>query len=166
MAKVDWISWRTDPSEIVNPSRIEKKILDCFQNYHVYMKNFVSEEIRNDTFVGGLSKESYIVSGSSPLYSKAEEILNQIEELDGEIQTFQKELRRALEEQKSYEKERLIQAISNKIVESEDDLQRAMEGRIVENDILLVGMSRDDFIFSLKEQIEKLNEKLEVAKSL
>ena len=166
MAKVDWISWRTDPSEIVNPERIDKKISEAFQNYHSYMKTFVSEEIRNDILVGGLSRESYSVSGSFPLYDKACEILDKIEKIDSSIYSFRENIMRCLEEEKKIEKDELIQAISLKIFEDEEILKKAKDGFVVDSDLLSVGMSRDDFIFSLDERIHKLYEKLDEAKSL
>ena len=36
MSKVDWITWKTDPKEIINPHTIEEDVNDFFHSYTIY----------------------------------------------------------------------------------------------------------------------------------
>ena len=31
MSKVDWITWKTDPKEILSVEKVEEKLFECFQ---------------------------------------------------------------------------------------------------------------------------------------
>ena len=48
MAKVDWITWKTDPSEIINPNTISNKIADIYQDYNCYMNSTVYEGLNHE----------------------------------------------------------------------------------------------------------------------
>ena len=37
MSRVDWITWKTNPKDIIDPNIIENNIMENFKNYNSYM---------------------------------------------------------------------------------------------------------------------------------
>ena len=81
MSKVDWITWKTDPKEIINPEQVDKEILEYYQNYNSYMNPMIYEQLKNEVSKGGLNKDAFNVSGISPANEMAVDILNTIDDI-------------------------------------------------------------------------------------
>lgn len=158
MSKVDWITWKTDPKEIINPDTIEDDIKEFYHNYESYMNSMIYDQIQVDLKKGGLSKEAFNVSGISPANEMANEIINAIDEIKNTMKNLQETIKDVTSEQKAIEKDQLINAIEEKI-EKEKALLESVSSKKNEKD-------SDDIIYIINDRIKKLNERLDVAKAL
>lgn len=158
MSKVDWITWKTDPKEIINPNTIEDEVKDYYHSYESYMNSMIYDQIQVDLQKGGLSKEAFNVSGISPANEMAIEIINAIDEVKHTMKNLQEAIREVTLEQKSIEKKQLISAIEDKI-SKEKALLESVKSKESTND-------SDDIIYIINDRIKKLNERLDIAKTL
>ena len=126
MAKVDWITWKTDPSEIINPDKVGEKISNIFKDYNCYMNSVVYEGILHEIEKGGLDKMSLNLLGTSPANESAIDILENITEIKEIINSLQEDVLKSAEEQKEIEKNQLIQVIEEKILEEENKLNNTL----------------------------------------
>ena len=74
MSKVDWITWKTNPKDIINPDIIVNNIQDNFQNYNSYMNPVVYEQIKHEINTGILGKDKMIFMSDTPVNEMALEI--------------------------------------------------------------------------------------------
>ena len=49
MSKVDWITWKTDSKEIINPEKLTDKINDIYTDFNSYMNPVIYENIKYET---------------------------------------------------------------------------------------------------------------------
>lgn len=117
MSKVDWITWKTNPEEIIKPNSLEDKITDEYNNYSSYMYPNIYENIRNEVLNGGLDKQSLNILGESPANEMAINILNNIDEIKSIIENLKTQINEELDEQKGIEKKQLINDLEDKILE-------------------------------------------------
>ena len=117
MSKVDWITWKTNPEEIIKPNSLEDKITDEYNNYSSYMYPNIYENIRNEVLNGGLDKQSLNILGESPANEMAINILNNIDEIKSIIENLKTQINEELNEQKGIEKKQLINDLEDKILE-------------------------------------------------
>ena len=117
MSKVDWITWKTNPEEIIKPNSLEDKITDEYNNYSSYMYPNIYENIRNEVLNGGLDKQSLNILGESPANEMAINILNNIDEIKSIIENLKTQINEELDEQKGIEKTQLINDSEDKILE-------------------------------------------------
>ena len=117
MSKVDWITWKTNPEEIIKPNSLEDKITDEYNNYSSYMYPNIYENIRNEVLNGGLDKQSLNILGESPANEMAINILNNIDEIKSIIENLKTQINEELNEQKGIEKKQLINDLEDKISE-------------------------------------------------
>ena len=117
MSKVDWITWKTNPEEIIKPNSLEDKITDEYNNYSSYMYPNIYENIRNEVLNGGLDKQSLNILGESPANEMAINILNNIDEIKSIIENLKTQINEKLDEQKGIEKTQLINDLEDKILE-------------------------------------------------
>jgi len=117
MSKVDWITWKTNPEEIIKPNSLEDKITDEYNNYSSYMYPNIYENIRNEVLNGGLDKQSLNILGESPANEMAINILNNIDEIKSIIENLKTQINEELDEQKDIEKTQLINDLEDKILE-------------------------------------------------
>ena len=120
MAKVDWITWKTDPKDIIDPKRIEEQIDGYYQNFNSYINPVVYEGIKHEVLNGGLDKASLNIIGYSPANESAINILNDIDEIKSIIENIKRDVIISAEEQRQIEKLQLIEAIKNKIIQEEE----------------------------------------------
>lgn len=166
MAKVDWINWKTDTKEIINPKSIEEKINELFTNYNTYMNPVIYEEIKHEANKGGLTKESFNVMGDSHANDMANEILNKIDEIKQIMGALKSDIVNLAEEQKQIEKEQLIFEIEKKIKREETVRENALNSEEFKSQILEMGENPEDIISIVNDRIEKLIERLDIANSL
>ena len=117
MSKVDWITWKTNPEEIIKPNSLVDKITDEYNNYSSYMYPNIYENIRNEVLNGGLDKQSLNILGESPANEMAINILNNIDEIKSIIENLKTQINEELDEQKGIEKTQLINDLEDKILE-------------------------------------------------
>ena len=53
MSKVDWITWNTDSTDIINPNKVIEKIQESYQEYNSYTQSNIYEIIKQETQIGG-----------------------------------------------------------------------------------------------------------------
>lgn len=170
MPKVDWITWKTEEKDIVNPNKELEKIEDQYQNYHVYMNSVVTEGIKSEMVNGGLDPLSLNLIGTSPANEKAKEILKEIEEIQIEYESLKKKIEDSLNNQKRTEKEQLIEALDHKIIEEERILNNtiSLRDRINQSGIPenIQKLRLDDIIEDSNNRINQLKERLDRIKAL
>ncbi len=166
MPKVDWITWKTDPKEIINPDQIEEDINDCFSQYDSYMNSMVYEQLRSEISKGGLAKDAFNVSGISPANEMSNDIVNAIEEIKHTITTLKEDVRKVASEQKEIEKDQLIEAIEDKLAKEKILLENIETQEGIQDQIRKLGDNPNDIIAIIHDRIKKLTERLEIAKEL
>ncbi len=156
MSKVEWITWKTDPKEIINPTEIEETIQSNFQEYTHYMNPVIYEPLKQEIKTGGLSKDAFNVGGYSPSNDIAIDIINKIEEIKISYTLLLKKIREEAINQKEIEKRQLISAITEQIKRDQDNIRILSNNRQKnENEILI-----------LKNRIKRLEEKKQITYSL
>ena len=166
MAKVDWITWKTDPKEIINPEKIEEKINDCYKNYDSYMKAMIYEQLYNEMTKGGLTKDAFNVSGIHPANEMAVDIVNTIDEIKYIMKSLLANVKEEASKQKEIEKDQLIQAIEEKIEKEKFILKNVESRKGLQEKIEELGNNPEDIKNVIHDRINKLTERLEMAKQL
>ena len=162
MSKVDWITWNTDPKEILNPNEIVEKITMGYQDYNNFVTSRITENLKKEMETGGLNRISLNVYGNSPAYEKTTNILNHMNEITILFDSFKKRLKTSLE------KSQLIQAIEEKISEEKKKLDNTelLKNRVSTSNQSISLEQVEEIIQGCRDRIERLQEKLEVAKEL
>lgn len=166
MSKVDWITWKTNPEEIIDPKKVLSQIQDSYQKYNSYMNPLVYEQVKYEINKGGLGKDSLEIMGIAPANEMAISIINKIDEIKKIFDNLQEEIIDSVTEQKSIEKNQLIEAIEEKKSKEEELLKSVINDEKVRAHITSIGGTIEDVIYLLNYRINKLNERLEIAKSL
>lgn len=168
MARVDWITWKTNTNEIINPDKIIEIISDKFQNYTSYMNSVVYEGIDSEIENGGLDQLSLNVMGNSPANEKAIAILNSINEIENIIETLKNQIYNATLEQKKIEKQQLINELEEKIKSEEKILNNTLsvKEKLSNSNSIISDKKVTDMIDISTERLNKLKERLELAKSI
>lgn len=166
MAKVDWITWKTDTKEIVDPKKVKEKFQECFTNYNTYMNPVVYEQIKYEVNNGGLKADALSIMGVSPAHEMAVDILNKIDEIKKTANNLSESMEESIKEQKQTEKKQLIEAIENKIAKEKAIIENVEFNEKVANNIIAAGVKPEDVINIINDRIKKLTERLERAKSL
>jgi len=153
MSKVDWITWKTDTNEIINPEKIEEKINENYQNYDSYMNSMIYEQLQNEINGGGLSKDAFQITGISPANELANNIIKSIDEIKTTMDKLRSNVKDVTTKQKELEKDQLIDAIAEKIEKEKEYLNK-------------IDSTDEDLKSATKYKIEKLEDRLEKAKAL
>lgn len=166
MAKVDWITWKTSPEEIINPDIIENNIHDVFQNYNTYMNPVVYEQIKHEINTGILGKDKMIFMSDTPVNEMALEILSKIDEIKSTVDNLVTNVKKSTTEQKQIEKQQLIKEIEMKIKNEEETLNSVMINDNMKSKIIDMGGNPNDVVYIIEDRINKLKERLEAARAL
>ncbi len=168
MAKVDWITWNTDTKEIINPDNTVEKLLETYQNYNNFIHSHIYESMKQEIQIGGLDKTSLNLYGESPTNEKAIRIINRIDEISLIFNRLIDSIKKTTEEQKRIEKEELIQAIEKRITEEKKILENTelLKQKIMVSNQTISIEEVEDIITTSKDKIKRLEERLELAKSI
>lgn len=168
MSKVDWITWNTDSTDIINPNKVIEKIQESYQEYNSYMQSNIYEIIKQETQIGGLDKVSINLYGASPAYEKAMNILNRIDEISLIMNNLTNNIKYSTEEQKKIEKTDLIKSIEDKIAEEKKILENTefLKNRITPSNQVVSLEEVEEIIKMSHDKINRLQEKLELAKNI
>ena len=128
MSKVDWITWKTDVTDIINPEKVIDSVTDSYNEFNSYMNPVIYENLKYEVINGGLDKSSINILGHSPANEIALNILNNIDEIKSIIENLK--LENATEEQKKIEKDQLVNALDTKI-EEEKQISKEQTNRII-----------------------------------
>ncbi len=166
MSKVDWITWKTNPNEIINPQEIVDKIDKLFENYNTYMNPIVYENLKMEILNGGLSQDSFSINGRSPSNEIAIDILKRIENIKKMSEYLRNSIMNFSLEQKNIEKQQLLKAIHEKIQNEKAIIQRIQSNQYIQDDISYVNTNNQDMIEITTDRIKKLEQKMEYVQSL
>lgn len=166
MAKVDWITWKTDPKELLNVEDMENKLNEYFQDYNTYMNPVVYEQIKHEVNFGGLDKESLCIMGNSPANEMGNDILNCIDEIKTIYNSLKEKIIEQTKNQRESEKKQLIAALEEKIKSEEQLLNKTITSEGQKDNAEFIEKSPEEIVEIIKDRIVKLNERLEIAKSI
>lgn len=130
MSKVDWITWKTDVTDIINPEKVIDSVTDLYNEFNSYMNPVIYENLKYEVINGGLDKSSINILGHSPANEIALNILNNIDEIKSIIENLKLQIENATEEQKKIEKDQLVNALDKKI-EDEKQISKEQTNRII-----------------------------------
>lgn len=168
MAKVDWITWKTNQNELIDPEKIIENIEELFTEYNHYINSIVYEGINGEITHGGLTTGVFNIMGVSPANEEARNILNNIEEIGELVSGLKNKIKQNVGEQKSIEKQQLIDEIQNKILEEESKMNNALNLRDkLQGATDVVSISEvNDVIEVAADRIKVLKEKLDMVQAL
>ena len=130
MIRLDWITWKTEESELINPEEIVEKLKVRFQDYNSYMNPVVNESIKHEVENGGLNKNAFIINDRSPANEVANKIMSDIQEVKDMTNALIESVRLETQEQRKREVNQLILKIEEKIekdkklIENSKDVQQ------------------------------------------
>lgn len=130
MIRLDWITWKTEESELINPEEIVEKLKVRFQDYNSYMNPVVNESIKHEVENGGLNKNAFIINDRSPANEVANKIMSDIQEVKDMTNALIESVRLEAQEQRKREVNQLILKIEEKIekdkklIENSKDVQQ------------------------------------------
>lgn len=168
MSKVDWITWNTNPEEILNPDKVLTEIELLFRDYNMYMNAVVYESINHEMKFGGLDENSLTIQGINPAHNKANEIVTKINNIKEEMEQLKSIIRRDLVYQKIIEKQQLIDCLEDKMEEEEKKLENTLlvKEKINPKNSYISLEEVEDIIELTRERIRRIKEKLERAKEI
>ena len=167
MAKVDWITWKTEPKELINGENIKTDINKRITEFNTIIDNIYSN-IKEEMDKGGLNKDALSINGESPNSVSANKVLTKIEVLKETTNKLTNKIVVQVEEQKEIEKKQLITAIEEKIAEQEKILEntKALKDRVAASNSLFNSNDVNIIISATNEKITILKERLERAKAI
>ena len=130
MIRLDWITWKTEESELINPEEIVEKLKIRFQDYNSYMNPVVNESIKHEVENGGLNNNAFIINDRSPANEVANKIMSDIQEVKDMTNALIESVRLEAQEQRKREVNQLILKIEEKIekdkklIENSKDVQQ------------------------------------------
>jgi len=166
MAKVDWITWKTDPSEIINPDIVNEKFDELFQNYTNHMKPNIYDGLKKEITSGGLSPDSFSVGDLSPANQLSVDILNRIGEIEETVLYLKSTINNVVQEQKEVEKNQLLMAINEKIKSEEELKKHIIQNEYIRSNISDRGSNPQDIVYIIDDRLNKLYRKLEIVSNL
>lgn len=168
MAKVDWINWKTDPSEIIDPERIQEELNKKYQEYEKSMYLGIYETLKEEMSDGGLNKTSLNILGSHPANDKAYEIIRKIDNIKKTIDYIKNQIYEESIRQRQLEKEQLISCIEERIMQEEKVLDTMIKlGERADNKETLIDLDEiENITRDTIEKISYLNDRLKLAKEI
>ncbi len=167
MAKVDWITWKTNTDEIINIEKVNNLLDKDIADLNNIIDN-VYDNIKSEVDKGGLNSDSLSLNGESPSNVMANNILNNITEIRTIINNLSNKMSNQVLEQKKIEKEQLVTTIEEKIKEQERILEntKLLRNRISAGSDVVNMNDVNNVISSTKEKLEMLYDRLEKAKAI
>ena len=166
MARVDWITWKTDPKEILNVDSIEEKLFECFQDYNTYINPVIYEQIKHEVNFGGLDKETLNIMGIAPANEMGIDILNCIDEIKSTFDNLKEKIIDQAKEQRESEKKQLIKELEDKISIEQSLLNKIIASDSIKSELINLGEKPEEIVEIINNRLSKLNERLEIAKNI
>ena len=107
-----------------------------------------------------------IFMNDTPVNEMALEIISKINEIKETIEKLLVSSKKSSEEQKQIEKQQLIDEIEKKLEIDEETLKNVSINENMQKKIIDMGGQPDDIIYILEDRINKLRERLEIARTL
>lgn len=165
---LDWITWKTNVEELINPQDIIEKIEEEYINYNVHMNPLIYEEIKYEVLNGGLDNKSFILSDATPIHSLSIETLNKIDSIRDKFEDLKNRIALKLNNIRSSEKEKLLLEINNKLKKEQslvNNSNTAIEKYKSMNQLEMVE-SLNNIINVSNKKIKELTEKKEIVEKL
>lgn len=168
MKKLDWITWKTLESELINPDEIEDKLKDIYKEYNSYMNPVVYETVKYEIDNGGLHKNAFIINHRSPANEVGNKIISDIEEVKELVDKLIKSVKEDAIEQRKIEIKILIKKIEEKIEKDKKLIENSKEAQKKYTDTSLYEASNSiqGVINITQERIDLLTKKIERLSSL
>ena len=162
MSKVDWITWKTDVKEIIDPNVESQKLKEKVTTFITQLETHITEDLNMELSKGGLEKSYFDIMGISPANDTANKILSIVDNIKQNLNLFIEDAIKKMDEQKQVEKEQLINVIEEKLDEEKRKLEntQALQNRISPNTELISGEELTEIINVTRERINMLMEKL------
>lgn len=165
---LDWITWKTNVEELINPQDIIEEIEEEYINYNVHMNPLIYEEIKYEVLNGGLDNKSFILSDATPIHSLSIETLNKIDSIRDKFEDLKNRIALKLNNIRSLEKEKLLLEINNKLKKEQslvNNSNTAIEKYKSMNQLEMVE-SLNNIINISNKKIKELTEKKEIVEKL
>ena len=167
MAKVDWITWKTETNEIIDSEKVNNTLNKSVTDMNSILDT-VYNNVKTEVDKGGLDTESLNLNGESPSNVVANKVLKNIEDIRAIVNRLNNKVNNQVLEQKKIEKEQLISSIEEKIKEQENILSNteALRDRITPDNNMVNANEVNNVINNTREKIKMLYERLEKAKAI
>lgn len=167
MSKVDWITWKTDTKELIDLETINKNVNNKISEINSITNN-VYENIKSEIDKGGLTDESLSIDGTAPHNTAASKIIKKIENIKAISEQLKEQINSQILEQKESEKEQLIKAIEEKVVEQEKILENSisLKNKITASNTTVGIKEVEDIINSTNNRLSMLRGRLEQVKEI
>ena len=167
MSKVDWITWKTDPKELIDSETINRNVNNKISEINSITNN-IYENIKSEIDKGGLTDESLSIDGTSPHNTAANRIIKKIDDIKTISEQLKEQINSQVLEQKNSEKEQLIKAIEEKISEQEKILENSisLKNKITASNTTVGIKEVEEIINSTNNRLSMLRGRLEQAKEI
>lgn len=168
MAKVDWITWKTNPKEIIDPEIINEEISKNIMNFDSFIKSNIYQDLKIEVEKGGLKEDSLNLNGTSPVNMSANKILAKIDNIINNTEKLKSSIYTQALNQKELEKSQLIDAIEGKIREQKSILENTenLKNRLAGSNDVVSMEEIEKTLNATNEKIKMLTEKLEEARAI
>lgn len=137
MGNLEWITWKTEEDELINPVAIVNKLKEIYTDYNSYMNPVVYEGIKHEIDKGGLNKEAFTIDGRSPATDVANKIISDIEEVKDLINSFIEKVEEDAIIQRKMEIKKLISKIEEKIQKDKKLIENSKNAQLKYNETSL-----------------------------
>ena len=164
---LDWIDWKTNPKEIIDPIKIKENIEQKCKTFKNIMINDVYKNLDVEE-KSGVNTDALNINGLTPSNLKNDSILKEIEVINNALEQYLSDIYQEATLQKDKEKNKLISAIDSKIMEEKNTLKeniKLKEEAINSNDLELLNQV-NNIIEVTNERIRVLTERLNEARMI
>lgn len=168
MAKVDWITWKTEAKDIIDPDKIFEEVSNKVKEYNTYAKTIIYDGLQHEIKEGGLTSDSLVLNDTSLAHEKALTIIDNLEEMQALIQILKTKVKNSTNEQKEIEKQQLIEALQIKIEEEEKvkNNTTSLNDKLQSDNSTINKDTVENILENSNQKINQLKEKLELIKAM
>ena len=163
MKRLEWITWKTEESELINPDELVEKLKERFQDYNSYMNPVVNENLKYEVANGGLNKDAFKIDDRSPANEVANKIMSDIEEVQEMTKALIESVRLEALEQRKKEEKQLILKIEEKIEKDKRLIENSKEAQLkyIQSSLVETSESIQTIIDLTQKRINLLIKKIE-----
>ncbi len=163
MKRLEWITWKTEESELINPNELVEKLKERFQDYNSYMNPVVNENLKYEVANGGLNKDAFVLDGRSPATEVANKIMSDINEVKDMTEALIESIRLDALEQRKREVHQLVLKIEEKIEKDKRLIENSKEAqqKYIQSSLSATSDSIQTIIDITQRRINLLTKKLE-----
>ena len=129
MKRLEWITWKTEECELINPDELVERLKERYQDYNAYMNPVINESLKYEVAHGGLNKDAFVMNGRSPATEVANKIMSDIEEVKEMTEALIESVRLDALEQRKREVHQLVLKIEEKIEKDKRLIENSKEAQ-------------------------------------